>query len=233
MDSPDTFDFWYALKNTRISRLPSSHLETFGNTVINYHLVSELMDTVQRVRIREGRVTALRPQIITPTQMDNAFLEGFGADAAEYADWLRKNEADLRILQYGFSIKKEETSNEVVTGTVEDVAERVGSKVKDADDPLGAVVVGVDKPWEVCILKMMVDIIQGSVAHNVKMLQQHMAFDVHDRKTGDVHAQLESDFDRAAHNPSLIPMLSKKLQKLGLFEDYQDRFFSLVQKHRR
>lgn len=233
MKHEEPFDFWYALKNTRIAHLPTSRLETFGNTIINYHLVSELMDSVHKIRVREGQVTALRPQIIAPTQLVDSFLEGFGSEASDYADWLREHEADLRILQYGFSIKKVETRNEVVSGTLDEVAERVESQIQDAGDPLGAVVVGVEKPWEVCVLKMMVDVIQGSVAHNIRTLQQHMAFDAQDRKTGDVHAQLESDFERAAGSPGLIPGLHQKLEKLGVFDEYQDRFFALVQRHRK
>ena len=105
---PDKFDFWYAVSNTRILSMPSRLIETFGTTVLNYHMISEPMDTVNRVRVREGRIQAYRPQIVVPPSLDDEVLEGFGEEAGKYADWLRENGPDLRMLQYGFKIKKEE-----------------------------------------------------------------------------------------------------------------------------
>lgn len=67
---------------------PKRHLETFGNTIINYYLVSELMDAVGKVRVREGRMQALRPQIITPSAYSSTLLEGFGEQAQKYLEWL-------------------------------------------------------------------------------------------------------------------------------------------------
>jgi hypothetical protein len=49
---PTQFDFWYAVNNTEVVLAPRRHLETFGNTLINYHMVSELMDNVGQVRVR-------------------------------------------------------------------------------------------------------------------------------------------------------------------------------------
>ena len=78
---PTTFDFWYAVKNTDVVVPPKRHLETFGNTIINYVLVSELMDSVSQVRVREGRMQAMRPQIVTPAAYSQIILEGYGEQA--------------------------------------------------------------------------------------------------------------------------------------------------------
>ena len=40
MEKRDPFDFWFAVNNTEIRLLPKRHLETFGSTVLNYHLVA-------------------------------------------------------------------------------------------------------------------------------------------------------------------------------------------------
>ena len=63
MDSKKQFDFWYAVNNTELVRTPTSRLETFGDTIVNYYLVSELMDNVDKVRVREGHLKALKPSI--------------------------------------------------------------------------------------------------------------------------------------------------------------------------
>ena len=77
MKPPDSFDFWYAVNNTEILHMPTRHLETFGATVLNYHLVSELMDSTNQIKVREGRMQANRPQIITLDAYSQTVLEGF------------------------------------------------------------------------------------------------------------------------------------------------------------
>ena len=62
-------------------------------------MVSELMDTVNQVRIREGTIQSHRPQIITPAYYESEIAEGFGDQAKQYVEWLRKNARDLRILR--------------------------------------------------------------------------------------------------------------------------------------
>ncbi len=75
--SPKEFDFWYAVNNTQVLELPRNRLETFGSTLIHYHLVTEPMDSVGEVRIREGRVQSFRPEILTPQALADSPLEGF------------------------------------------------------------------------------------------------------------------------------------------------------------
>ena len=60
------FDRWYAASKVRILLSPSHRLETFGSTLVNYHLISELDDHPGKVRVREGRLEAHQPRIITP-----------------------------------------------------------------------------------------------------------------------------------------------------------------------
>ena len=93
MSKPTKFDFWYAVNNTEIVLKPSRHLETFGSTVLNYHLITELMDNVGQVRVRQGRLEAARPQIVTPEAYANMSMEGFCDEARKYIEWLRDKEA--------------------------------------------------------------------------------------------------------------------------------------------
>ena len=66
MPDKHEFDFWYAVNNTEIVLQPQRQLETFGATMVDYHLISQLMDNANQVRVREGRLQAFRPEIITP-----------------------------------------------------------------------------------------------------------------------------------------------------------------------
>jgi len=228
MNAPSQFDFWYAINNTRVMVMPAQRLETFGATIIHYHLISELMDVADKIRIREGRIQAHRPQIITPSSIAEKFLEGFGTEAEKYVDWLRENSESLRILQYGFIIRKEEIRDETVTDNLDAVTARVSEAVRKKEDPLSAVVVGVESPWEVSLLKMMVDVSNQSYLSNVHEMERHRMF----APDGGIRQEIEADFHVASRQPSRINDLGIKLQKHNLFSEYEDRFFALVQSQR-
>jgi hypothetical protein len=75
---PTEFDFQYALENTHVLHEPDRRIDTFGTTQFEFQLVSELMDSVGAVRVREGRLTAEKPLILRPDPEENFNFEGFG-----------------------------------------------------------------------------------------------------------------------------------------------------------
>ncbi len=226
---PTQFDFWFAVNNTEIVVPPKRHLETFGNTIINYHLVSELMDSVGKVRVREGRMQALRPQIITPSSYSTLMLEGFGEQAQQYLEWLKEHEDTVRILRYGYTLKQEAFSEQVVSDTAETVLERVKAEVANKKDPFAAVVKGVDDPWDVCLVRLFWTVIQNSAQANIRELHERRMFEMQDGLPAGLREEIEKGFQAAAKDASLIKPLGKMLQDHGIFDRYQDRFFNLVQ----
>lgn len=226
--APTSFDFWYAVNNTEIVLAPQRHLETFGNTIINYYLVSELMDSVSQVRIREGRMQAMRPQIVTPSAYSNMVLEGFGEQAQKYAEWLRDHEDRVRILRYGYALKQEAFSEQVVSDTLETVVERVKTEVTGRTDPFSAIVKGVDNPWDVCLIRLFWQVIQNSARDNFRELSERKMFELRDGLPNGVREEIEQAFTAAARNASLVKPLGKLLQQHGVFDQYQDRFFALL-----
>ncbi len=224
MKNHPQFDFWYAVNNTEIVSTPEQRLETFGATMVNYHLVTELMDSVDKVRVREGKLKAFRPEIITPPSVTDGMLEGFGEEARDYADWLRHNAQEMQILKYGFKVQKKEINDYILSDSLETVVNRVKDELAERDDPLGAVLVGVDRPWEVCLLKLMVELVQNSAPGNMQDIQQQNR----DQKTH-FHQTLEKAFLDASRDASRVQALADLLKKNGLFECYEDRFFAVVQ----
>lgn len=226
---PTQFDFWFAVNNTEIVVPPKRHLETFGNTIINYHMVSELMDAVGKVRVREGRMQALRPQIITPSSYSTTLLEGFGEQAKQYLEWLKEHEDSVRILRYGYTLKQEAFSEQVLTDSMDAVLERVKAEVAAKKDPFSAVIKGVDDPWDVCLVRLFWTVIQNSAHANIRELNERRMFEMQDGLPAALREEIEKGFQAAAKDASLIKPLGKLLQDNGLFERYQDRFFNLVQ----
>ncbi len=223
MKNDPQFDFWYAVNNTEVISVPERRLETFGATMVNYHLVTELMDSVNKVRVREGKLKAFRPEIITPQSIDEMMLEGFGNEARNYADWLHKNAREMQILKYGFKVQKQEVNDYILSDPLQIVVDRVKDEVADRADPLGAVLVGVDRPWEVCLLKLMVELVQHSAPGNIQDIRQQQR----DHKA-QLHQSIEKAFLDASRDATKVPELADLLRRNGLFERYEDRFFAAV-----
>ena len=83
-------DFQYALENTRVLLGPQRQIETFGSTRFRFHLLTESMDRVDEVNVRDGVIHAERPQILTPAHHAQLLLVNFGEKAREFAEWLRE-----------------------------------------------------------------------------------------------------------------------------------------------
>ncbi len=224
------FNFWYAVRNTRIVRAPARALETFGETLVNYHLVAELEDDPGKVRIREGRLEAHKPAIITPEAYVQDQMEGFGEQARQYLDFLKQHEDSIRILQYGYRLRQEAFSEQVVTDSIDAVLDRVVEGVKAADDPFATVIRGVDEPWDVCLVHFFWLHANASAPVNVRDFEKAHAQAAMEATAPALREDVERAFARAESDPSLVRELGAYLQKQGVFEHYQDRFFKLVRR---
>lgn len=160
-------DFQYAIENTRVILAPEKQIATFGSTSFRFYLISELMDQANEIRVRDGRIHAERPQILTPEHYCRLLLEGFGEKAAKYADQLRERTRDIAVLRYGFQFRKTDVVENRVRDTMEAVIERTRRQVEHSEEPLSAVIQGVDDAWEVCLLKFTIDLIERSSGSNL------------------------------------------------------------------
>src|SRR2546430_12952539 len=160
-------DFDYALENTRVILAPEGQIATFGSTSFKFYLISELMDRVNQVRIRNGKIQAERPQILTPEHYCRLLLEGFGEKAARYVDMIRQRTRDMAVLRYGFQFRKTDVVENRVRDTMEAVIERTRRQVEHSEERLSAVIQGVDDAWEVCLLKFTIDLIERSSGDNL------------------------------------------------------------------
>ncbi len=165
MISEDSFQ--YAVENTKVVLAPDRRIETFGSTSFRFHLITELMDEVGVVRVRDGRIEAERPQIIAPGQYSRMLLEGFGEKAQRFLQWMEQRQEAVAVLKYGFAFRKMDVVENVVHGPVEEVIDRVRTSIPPAESALTAVIQGVDDAWEVCLLKFTIDLIQQSAGGNL------------------------------------------------------------------
>jgi len=160
-------DFDYAIENTHVIVAPEQQIATFGSTSFNFYLISEQMDRVDQVRIRNGKIHAERPQILTPEHYCRLLLEGFGDKAQRYVDQLREHLRNIAVLRYGFQFRKTDVTEETIRDSIDAVIGRTKRRVESANEPLSAVIQGVDDAWEVCLLKFTIDLIERSSGGNL------------------------------------------------------------------
>jgi hypothetical protein len=160
-------DIQYALEFTQVLLEPDRRIDTFGSTSFEFHLISELMDNVNETRVREGVIHADRPTIIKPDPYTDLEFEGFGEQAEAFTQWLHENAADLSILKYGFSFRKDKIREDIIREPFNEVRDKVITRANDSSNPLAAVIHGVDDAWEICLLKFTVEMIGKSQGINV------------------------------------------------------------------
>ncbi|MEO6870630.1 MAG: hypothetical protein ABI233_00245 [Chthoniobacterales bacterium] len=160
-------NFQYALENTEVILAPEGRIATFGHTSFRFYLVSELMDRANEVRVRDGRIHAERPQILTADHLSRLLLEGFGEKAERYLEQLRERAQKIAVVRYGFQFRKTDVTERTVQASLASVIEQTKAQVERSEEPLSAVIQGVDDAWEVCLLKFTIDLIEKSSGGNV------------------------------------------------------------------
>lgn len=165
-------DFHYAIENTQVILAPQGRIATFGSTSFRFYLISELMDRANEIRVRDGRIHADRPQILSSEYFSRLLLEGFGDKAEKYAEQLRERQNRIAVLRYGFQFRKTDVTERMFRDPLDTVIARTKSEVEHLEEPLSAVIQGVDDAWEVCLLKFTIDLIERSSGGNLGDFRQ-------------------------------------------------------------
>jgi hypothetical protein len=215
----------YAIDHTEILRSPEQSLATFGSTNIYYYLVTELMENVNVVR--EGRVIAARPKIVTPTYLVN--LEGFSPQARRFAEMMAaKLPHEVGIF---YSYKNEPKEMNIASEPVKAVIGKINQRIDQQHDPLSAIIKGVEDLWDVSLLKFTYELTISSMHNNVAELERGGLLHVDGAGVPrDARNYIEELFEKTKRDLSLANELAVELKRWGLFPEYQDRFFSLFRK---
>jgi hypothetical protein len=223
MENDDKIQF--AIEHTEIVRPPRQKLATFGNTNIHYYIVSELMEKVNVVR--EGKVVASKPKIVTPRYLIN--LEGFSPEASRFLEMLSGKYPHEPGIFYSY--KNESLEMNVVSEPTEVVINNISNIIDKQENPLAAIIKGVDEMWDVSLLKFTFELTRHSIHGNVQELESRGLFRID--KAGipeDARKEIEELFVKTRNDLSYADKLVKELKRWGLFEEYQDRFLSLFKK---
>ncbi len=159
-------DISYAMETTEVCHRPDRRIDTFGTTNFEFCLITELMDDVNQVRVREGRVEAEKPKILQPDGFSNLMFEGFGEYAEQIAEWFQNQGAQINFLRYGFNFFNRDMTESIVHDSIEAVSERVVNDVVSSGNPSKAVIRGVDDTWGISLVKFTWEMIEESYPTN-------------------------------------------------------------------
>jgi hypothetical protein len=225
-----------AVKQTEILRPPKRSLATFGTTNVYYYLVtepaySELIKSAAETVVREGRVIAERPKIVTPFYLSH--LEGFSQEAKKYFDTL--------IQTYGsnapglfYTYKNEPKELTIVSDNLLAVVEKLNNEIDKRGDPLTSIIRGQDELWDVSLMKFIYEMTKSSLPDNLLQMETRGLLDMDSSGIPvDARVRIEELFKTVARGELDPSELKKELDRWGLFEEYEDRFFNIFKKERK
>jgi hypothetical protein len=224
-----------AVRHTEILRPPKQSLATFGTTNVYYYLVtepaySEIVKNAVETVIREGRVIAERPKIVTPYYLSH--LEGFSSEARKYLDMLTETQgANAPGLFYSY--KNEPKELNIVSDNLLSVVAKLNAEIDKRGDPLTSIIKGQDELWDVSLMKFIYEMTRSSIPDNLMQMEARGLLDMDSGGIpGDARTRIEELF-RLVSKGELEPNeLKKELDRWGIFEEYEDRFFTLFKKGR-
>ena len=221
-----------AVRNTKIVRSPKMSLSTFGMSNIYYYLLSEpsyaeLVKSGDETVIREGRVISERPKIVTPYYLTH--LDGFSPEAKRYfQELVQSHGPDVPGLFYSY--KNEPGEMSIVSDRMSAVIEKINRDIDSSGNPLTSIIMGQDDLWDVSLLKFIFELTRSSLSANISQMGSRGLLKIDSRGIpADARARFEELF-AIAHKGEIEPrVLKEELDRWGVFEDYQDRFFAIFQ----
>jgi hypothetical protein len=220
-----------AARHTEILRPPRQHLATFGITNIYYYLVTEpiyaeITQEPNETVIREGRVIAERPKIVTPYYLTH--IEGFSYDARRYFETLLKMHGPNAPGLF-YSYRNEPRGLNIVTERWPAVVDKLNTDIDKKGDPLISIIKGQDDLWDVSLLKFIYEISTRSAPSNIAQLGSRGLLGLsHGGIPVGARQIIEEMFGQVVRGEIKAHELETELNRWGAFEEYQDRFFAVV-----
>ncbi|MFC1950725.1 hypothetical protein ACFLWD_03600 [Chloroflexota bacterium] len=224
-----------AVNHTEVLRLPKQSLATFGTTNIYYYLVtepvySELVKDITETVVREGRVIAEKPRIVTPYYLSR--LEGFSSGARRYfTELIRTHGSSAPGLFYTY--KNEPKELNIVSDGLLSVVAKLNAEIDKRSDPLTSIIKGEDEFWDVSLMKFIYEMTRSSLQDNLSQMGSRGLLDI-DASGVPVDARVKIDdlFSKVSRGESDPQELKTELDRWDLFEEYEDRFFAIFKKKR-
>lgn len=236
-----------ALKETEILHQPKKLLETFGSSTVKYYVLSESIcdeltgQEAKDIVIRKGELTWEPPRVLSPIHMLK--MEGFNEKARQAIEMIAKENPNLAAFFYSIKYEKKSEEMHVVNGNLKEVSDRIINDIEKENEPLTAVIKGVGGYWDVSLMKFIQDMVIRSARFSqfpefknsglIKIDESGYPIVTKDSTGVPLAAKnkIEDMFKQVKEGELPASKLKEELDKWGLFEQYEDRFFDLFREN--
>ena len=214
-----------AMRKTELIRAPKHRLATFGSTIMDYYVVTEL--TEQMSAVRDGQVLAERPRIVTPYYL--LHVEGFSESARRFLGIMaQQNPHEAGIF---YTYKNEPHSMNVVSEPLGVVVGNLSARLESEDRPLSAIIRGVEDVWDLAVMMFIYDLTRRAAGGNYADFQRHGLLNMDESGLpAAARQQIELLFAVAREDRSRASELVTELNRWGVYQEYEDRFLALFKR---
>ncbi|MCL4386160.1 MAG: hypothetical protein M1326_07590 [Cyanobacteria bacterium] len=239
----------FALENTEIIKQPKKFLATYESTTVHYYILAvpfylefEGKSLESETIIREGRITWQKPKLITPSYILR--MEGFSDEAKKAFEILASGNYDIAFMLYRLKFVKDYDHMEIVSNSLQSVAKKIGEEIEKRQDPFCAIIKGVDEFWDVSLSRFIYELALNSAyfsqapdlsENNMIGINPEGIPVISKDKYGipvAARVEIENLFKLYEKGEIEASKLKEEIDNWGLFNLYQDRFFSMFKKHK-
>ncbi len=213
------------MRKTELIRVPRRRLATFGSTTMDYYVVTELAE--QMSAVRDGKVLAERPKIVTPYYL--LHVEGFSDDAKRFLGMMAEENPHEPGIFYSY--RNEPHSLNIVSEPLGVVVGNLSARLESEDRPLSAIVRGVEEVWDLAVMMFIYDLTRRAVGGNYADFQRRGMFGTDAAGVPSAaRQQIELLFAEVREDRSRASELVTELNRWGLYQEYEDRFLALFKR---
>jgi len=214
-----------AMHKTELIRAPRRRLSTFGSTTMEYYVVTDL--TEQMSAVRDGKVVAERPRIVTPYYL--LHVEGFSEEARRFLGFMAQQNPHEPGIFYTY--KNEPHSTNVVSEPLGVVVGNLSARLDSEDRPLSAIIRGVEDVWDLAVMMFIYDLTRRAAGGNYADFRSHGLLNVDESGLpAAARQQIEMLFAIVREDRSRASELVTELNRWGVYQEYEDRFLALFKR---
>lgn len=214
-----------AMEKTEIIRVPQRRLSTFGSTTIDYYVVCEI--TEQMSAVRDGRVVAERPRIVTPYYL--LHVEGFSEGAKRYLGMMAQQNPHEPGIFYTY--RNEPHAMNVVSEPLGVVVGNLSARLDAEQRGLSTIIRGVEDVWDLAVMMFIYDLTRRAAGGNYADFRSHGLLDVDESGVpAAARQQIEMLFAIVREDRSRASELVTELNRWGVYQEYEDRFLRLFKR---
>ena len=230
------------LEKTEILMEPDDLISTEHSTTLHYFVLSEpyyleeFPEEGPETKVREGKITWEKPKLLTPDYMIN--MTGFSGEAKKAMEMIANDNPDLAALLYKMNYKKRSISSFTVAKEIKAAENEIKKDIEDEND-LTVIIKGVDELWDVSLMKFIQTLmLKSAYKSQLPDYEEKGYLSTDDRGYSVVtrnleglpiaaSEEIEKMFQMVKNGDEDPAKLKQELDRWGVFNAYQDRFFDL------